>query len=197
MNDELTIRDLPTEVILRLVEHIDGISYIEFIIAFGSYELFLTTKNSNRERFLRLVKYNMSWNCKEEFNIRRDNFQKHGKWILYYGTTRGKLIISRIGHFRNGQMHGYYAQYNHSTGNVAYETWFQHGETHGRAIDYYDNGAIRKTIEMVHNRKNGTEMHYYINGAIQAIKTYKNNKLLDQSYRAVQNYIDGEKYGEN
>jgi antitoxin component YwqK of YwqJK toxin-antitoxin module len=169
----LNIRDLPTEIVLQLVEHIDGISYIEFIIAFGSYELFLATKDGNRERFLE-SRVHLSKSYKEEYNVRRDTKDRHGKSISYTFSKPNEQLRS-IAHYRDGLRHGRCADYDVASEILKFETWYYRGAVNGRSIHYYPNGVMQREQEMVCGRNNGSLIEYYENGNPAIVAVYQNN----------------------
>jgi antitoxin component YwqK of YwqJK toxin-antitoxin module len=197
---EIGICDLPTEVMLRLVEYIDGINYLSFIIAFGSYELFVSTRDGNRKRFLKTC-VRVTSSCKEEYNIRRDTFQRHGKSTIYIINLYEQ--IHSIAHYRNGFRHGYCADFAIASEILKFETWYHHGSLNGRSIYYYPNGKIRREEEKIGGRNNGPLIEYHENGIEKIVATYKNNcphgKYLKYTNKgelyAERNYVNGVRNG--
>jgi antitoxin component YwqK of YwqJK toxin-antitoxin module len=134
-------------------------------------------------------------NREYKYNIRRDTNSKHGKC-----TICCKSKLKEIIHFRNGQKHGYYAQFDKDEYLVR-ERWYAFDKIHGSEITYYSETTTNKKIgEYEHGNciksqvfnEDGTlcnMTHYsfnytrhgrlikYKNGALICSIDYKNGKL--------------------
>jgi antitoxin component YwqK of YwqJK toxin-antitoxin module len=166
------IRDLPIEIVCLLVERIEYEDYISFILAFGSNELFVLTREANKWRYL-VGKYEEKLKGGRgrihTYYLNRDK-KIHGKSVIRFGDK-----IEQVTHYRNGYKHGYYAIYDlaAATGIPMEEGWYNHGRLHGRRICYDNNGAIYKSNEFINGSYFGTHEFYDKFEGVVKIKNYR------------------------
>jgi antitoxin component YwqK of YwqJK toxin-antitoxin module len=254
--------DLPTEIVCAIAIVVPLDDYVNFIIALGSYEVFLETCQANKKYWITsdydvAEKTESCWSrdlFKKELNAsginvmsfspnpiaslnlpnpndsgflnpltmsfalqpdtfqpsgytnmsrisdvptadsetticnyRRDTGEKHGICRTYRSSwLNGELRITNISHYRNGKLHGYYANFNMS-GDLIEDMWYLCDEKHGRHITYHFS---KGTIEFVKDYGHGDLRRSYVYGS-------EDRLIRLESYKSKLNHGIFLKYDEN
>jgi antitoxin component YwqK of YwqJK toxin-antitoxin module len=163
----MNITQLPIDILYLLLEWVDYYSYIEFIVAVGSYYLFVATQQANKRRFLGpVLSEDRGENRRIEYCLNIKG-KKHGKCIGYKGNT-----IKRISHYREGFKEGYRVVYFSESLTIKRESWYYRGNLIGRDIYYDITGVITRSLE--HKKGGRRSGNYMSRNELKNIITFGN-----------------------
>lgn len=104
-----------------------------------------------------------------------ENNMYQGEWKFY--RKDGKTVKQIIG-YKNDTYHGIRIDY-WENGKKKDSTTYVSGKIMGKAIHYYENGALEEINFLKDNKTHGKSIRYHPNGNLQAECTYWNGKKMD------------------
>jgi antitoxin component YwqK of YwqJK toxin-antitoxin module len=125
--------------------------------------------------------------------------------ILYTGIPKAFHY-----NFNNGVLDGRQIIYllknkenNYQINNIFREYNCQNGKPHGKCMQYYSNGQIKKIRNYNAGKRDGEQIGYYENGVLKYKANYKNGKYhgtreifyLNENKYKFENYLNGKLHG--
>jgi antitoxin component YwqK of YwqJK toxin-antitoxin module len=100
-----------------------------------------------------------------------------GLRLTYDNSNNTKLTIRS--YFLNGKRHGL-TQYWSSgrDGHLMYEENYLYGKMHGKQVDYYWSGQIKRIAHWNNGKLHGGSITYDVNNEITSNIIYDNNKII-------------------